>query len=109
MTSVICQIVLKELGVMEQDIGCPAPPELIIMAAIPIGGLRRDSVTPRVEEYFHVLISPDDYFELILGPIVEVHPAGERGYSQGLYSPHGIVLPEIVSIKVRLKEGGKGF
>ena len=72
----LAKVGLEESGVMEQDIGSPAPPEFVIMAAIPIGGLREDSVAPRMEEYFQVLISPGDFFESLVGPIIEVHPRG---------------------------------
>ena len=72
----LVKVALEESGVMEQDIGSPAPPELKIVAAIPIGGLSRDSVAPRMEEDFQVLISPGDFSESLIGPIVEVHPRG---------------------------------
>jgi len=76
MTPAVGQIGLKESGVMEQNIGRSAPPELKIMAAVSIGGLRWDSVTPCVEEYFQVLTSLGDFLEPLVGPIVEVYPRG---------------------------------
>lgn len=104
MTSVVAQVTLEGSGVMEQDIGGPAPPELKIMPAVSIGGLKGNPLAPRMEKHFQVLISPGDFFESLVGPIVEVHPRGQGGYPQGLDSPYGIVLPEIFGIKARLKE-----
>ena len=109
MISAVAQVVLEESGVMEQDVSDPAPPELIIMARLSIGGLTGNFVAPRMEELFQVLISPGDFFESFVGPIIEVHPRRQGGYPQGFESPYGIVFPEIFGIKARLKIGCQGL
>ena len=76
MTSVVAHVALEESGVMEQDIGGPAPPELKIMPAVSIGSLRGNPLAPRMEKQFQVLITSGDFFESFLDPIVEVHPRG---------------------------------
>ena len=76
MASAVVRVALEKSGVMEQDIGGPAPPELKIMPAVSIGGLRGNLLAPRMEEQFQVLITPGDFFESFVGPIVEVHPRG---------------------------------
>ena len=104
MASIVAQVALEESGVMEQDIGGPAPPKLKIMPSVSIEGLKGNFLAPRMEEHFQVLTSPGDFFESFVDPIVEVHPRGQGGYPQGLDPPYGIVLPEICGIKARLKE-----
>ena len=76
MASAVVRVALEKSGVMEQDIGGPAPPELKIMTRLSIGNLVGNFVIPRMEARFEVLISPANSFESFVGPIVEVHPRG---------------------------------
>jgi hypothetical protein len=82
---------LKDIGMVLEDIACPAAPELVVMSGRSVKGLWRNLMVSLLKQPLEILVPSCDPVKPFLRSIIEIDPGGELIYSRLLNQGYGIV------------------